>query len=355
MKNWYVVIFGLFALILSSCGKGDDDFNPFNPGTPPPTPPNVTRPASIGITGDTADVSTTTHAGLVIMGGGADVDEAFRWMIDRSGGGDVVIIRASGTDAYNPYVNQLGKVNSVETLKIDTRRLAQDDGVVRIIRNAEMLFIAGGDQSDYTENWKNTKVMDAINYLLTVKKIPVGGTSAGAAILGNYYFSGERGSVTSTTALNNPYNSDITLYNDDFLTAPFLDNIITDQHFSQRERQGRTMVFLARIIQDWDKTPNAIAVDEATAVCIDENGMAEVVGDNHAFFMRASADKKPAVIAANQPLTWNYSGEAVAVTSINGQSDGNQFDLVNFQVVSDTGVSLEWWSVENGNIYIKDN
>src|SRR3954466_6387314 len=79
------------------------------------------RPASIGIVGDTANVNTPVKAGLVMIGGGRDVDEAFKWMIDRSGGGDVVIIRASGKDGYNPYIYGLGKVNSVETLKIDSR------------------------------------------------------------------------------------------------------------------------------------------------------------------------------------------------------------------------------------------
>src|ERR1700712_3789411 len=108
----------------------------------------------MGIIGDTADVKTPTRGGSVLMGGGKDVDAAFKWMINRSGGGDVVIIRASGTAAYNPYIFGLGKVNSVETLKIDSRELANNDTVVRIIRNAEMLFIAGGDQSNYMKYWK---------------------------------------------------------------------------------------------------------------------------------------------------------------------------------------------------------
>jgi hypothetical protein len=36
------------------------------------------------------------------MGGGTDVDAAFQWMCQRSGGGDFLVIRATGTDAYNP-------------------------------------------------------------------------------------------------------------------------------------------------------------------------------------------------------------------------------------------------------------
>ena len=339
----------LIILLFTGCKK-EDDFNPFNPSLPPPVE-TVERPASIGILGDTSDIQTTTKGGLVIMGGGSDVDAAFQWMLERSGGGDVVIIRASGTDAYNPYVNKLSKVNSVETLKIDSRRLAESDGVARIIRNAEMLFIAGGDQSDYTEYWKGTKVMDAINYLLTQKKVPVGGTSAGAAILGNYYFSGERSSVTSVTALADPYSRDITLYKDDFLQATFMQNIITDQHFSQRERQGRTVVFLGRLMNDWNKTPYGIAVDESTAVCIDDKGMAEVVGNNKAFFLKTFSDKKPETLESNKPVTWNRDGKAILVSEISGKVKGNQFNVVTFEPANTTGLTSSWWSVTAGKIF----
>src|SRR4051812_16660869 len=174
------------------------------------------RPASLGIIGDTADVQAPTKAGVVMMGGGKDVDEAFKWMINCSGGGDVVVIRASGTSAYNPYIYNLQKVNSVETLKIDSRELANNDTVARIIRNAEMLFIAGGDQSNYIKYWKGSRTMDAINYLLNIKHAPVGGTSAGCAILGGIYYSGEGGSLTADSALANPYSKLVTLYNNDF-------------------------------------------------------------------------------------------------------------------------------------------
>lgn len=342
----------LIMFFIAGCQK-DDNKNPFNPPTPPdpPTPGTSYRPASIGIVGDTADVKTTTKGGVVIMGGGSDVDAAFRWMIERSGGGDVVIIRATGTDAYNPYVKGLGTVNSVETLKIDSRKLAEDEGVAQIIRNAEMLFIAGGDQSDYNGYWKNTKVMDAINYLLNDKKVPVGGTSAGAAILGNYYFSGERGSVTSDLALSNPYDRDITLYKDDFLHAPFLQNVITDQHFSQREREGRTVVFLGRVMTDWSKVPYGVAVDEATAVCIDEEGMAQVVGSNKAFFLKTFSDKTPEVFESDKSVTWDRDGEAVRVTTIPAKTSGNKFNVNTFDEGDASGSTTSWWSVANGKVF----
>ena len=347
MKILYVI---LLMGLLSACTKSKTP-NPFDPNAPKP-PEQPGRSASIGIVGDAADVQTTTKAGTVIMGGGTDVDAALQWMIERSGGGDVVVIRATGTDAYNAYIKGLGKVNSVETLKIDSRKLADDDGVVQIIKNAEMLFIAGGDQSDYTNYWKGTKVMAAINYLLNDKKVPVGGTSAGAAILGNYYFSAERGGITAAEALANPFTTAVMLYKDDFLNAPYLQNIITDQHFSQREREGRTAVFLARIMKDWNKMPNAIAVDEKTAVCIDENGMAEVVGVNKAFFLKTDVSKKPEVLTAGTALTWNHDGKAIQVSAISGAVKNNKFNVSTFSTVNTIGLESFWWSFVSGNMVI---
>lgn len=342
------------AVALGACEKTSSK-NPFEPGAPPPTTPAVSRPGSIGIMGDTADVQTTTKGGLVIMGGSTDVDAAFQWMLSRAGGGDVVILRATGTDAYNSYVKALGKANSVETFKIDSRQLADNPELVRIVKNAEMLFIAGGDQSDYTNYWKGTKLMDAINYLLNVKKVPVGGTSAGAAILGNYYFSGEKGTVTSASALANPYSGDVTLYQSDFLQAPFLQNVITDQHFSQRERQGRTLVFLARIMKDWNKTPYAIAVDEKTAVCINNAGMAEVLGSNEAFFIKTSTSKPPEILQQNKPVTWNQNGEALEVYAVSAEATGNQFNVQSFEPANNIGLKSFWWSAVNGKMFFIEN
>lgn len=42
--------------------------------------------ASIGLVGDPEDVTPPTAGGTVLMGGSTDVDEAIRWMLQRSGG-----------------------------------------------------------------------------------------------------------------------------------------------------------------------------------------------------------------------------------------------------------------------------
>ena len=79
------------------------------------------------LVGDPADnVSTRapTAATAMLMGGGPDVDDAFRWMIAQAGGGDFVVLRASGDDGYNRYVYALGGMASVETLVVRSRAAA---------------------------------------------------------------------------------------------------------------------------------------------------------------------------------------------------------------------------------------
>jgi len=313
------------------------------------------RPGSIGIIGDTINVNTVVNGGTVLMGGGKDVESAFKWMIDRSGGGDVVVIRVSGTDAYNPFINDIGKVNSVETLKIDSRDLANNDTVANIIRNAEMLFIAGGDQSNYMNLWRGSKVQDALNYLLTVKKAPVGGTSAGCAIMSGFYFSGENGSVVSSEALVNPYSEKVTVYNNDFLHAPFLQNVITDQHYLTREREGRHVVFLGRILKDYDTTTMGIAADEKTAVCIDKDGKAQVLGLSKAYFIIQEKDKSPEQFSSGKPVIWNRNEQALSVYEIQASENGSgNFNLSNFNKPEAAGGKWYWWWADNGKLNKKE-
>jgi len=308
------------------------------------------RTASLGFTGDTADVVTKTRGGVALVGGGGDVPGAFRWMIDRSGGGNVVVIRASGDYLYNSTIDSLGKVASVETLLINSRDVANDPAVARVIRNAEMLFISGGDQSNYMKWWRGTQTSEAINYLLNKKKVPVGGTSAGCAVLTGFYYSGETGSATAE-ALKNPYDTLVTLYNNDFLQPPFLHNVISDQHYVTRKRQGRHMAFLARIITDWKVYPRGIAPDERTAVCIDENGNARVFGEGNAYFLITDPRHAPEQCAPGRPLEWAANREAVNVYEIHGSQDGNgYFSVADFNPAKATGGKWYYWWVENGTL-----
>jgi cyanophycinase len=255
------------------------------------------------VTGNGNDVTgVTTSGGLLLMGGGTDVDAGFQWMIAKAGGGDFVVIRASGTDAYNPWIyNDLGGVDSAETIIIKNRAAASDPFVLDKINKAEALFIAGGDQKDYVTYWKGTPVEDAI-HSLAARNVPIGGTSAGLAIMGEFVFSAANGTIDSPTALSNPYNGKVALARD-FLILPNMGGIITDSHFVTRDRMGRLVAFLGRIVKDgWAGTAKGIGIDEMTALAVEPNGTATIFGSGAVYFLRTPG--QPEICKARTPLTF---------------------------------------------------
>ena len=252
------------------------------------------------VLGSTTDVAPTTRGGLQLEGGGTDQPEAFRWLIDHAGGGDIVVIRASGTDAYNPFIAKLGQTNSVETIVFHDRSAASDPEVLNRLKHAEAVFLAGGDQGNYVRYWKDTPVEDTLN-ALAARGVPIGGTSAGLAVLSQFSFAALNDSITSKDALADPYSPKVTIERD-FLDMPYLKGVITDTHFVERDRLGRTLVFLARMLQDGLASPaRAIAVDSTTAVLVEADGRASVVGKTTAYFMTAA--KRATVCQPNTPLS----------------------------------------------------
>jgi cyanophycinase-like exopeptidase len=274
-------------------------------------PAEAARGYSYFVTGNPADVVTPTTGLLVLQGGGTDVDENFVRMGARSGGGDFVVIRASGSDGYNAYIHSLCACDSVETIVFKNRQAAFEPFVLDKIRNAEALFIAGGDQGDYVTFWKGTPVEDAIHHV-AAKPAPIGGTSAGMAIMGEFVYSAMSSqSLTSANALADPFHRDLTL-DRDFLVLAKMGGLITDQHLQERDRMGRTVTFLARLVRDgWTAEGRAIAADRETALHVDpSDGTVEVLTTPthptpYVYFLRTPGP--PEVCLPKTPLTYsNY-------------------------------------------------
>jgi cyanophycinase-like exopeptidase len=297
---------------------------------------------------------------IALVGGGYDVGEAFRWMISRAGitkttGGRFVIIRATGTDAYNPYIfSRLGQVDttspkgyemvggadlgltSVETLVISSRAMAEDPLVQKVIGRANAIFIAGGDQADYYNYWQSTSLNTLIQKAVAAG-IPVGGTSAGTAMLGQYAFAALNGAVESPAALSDPFNRYVTLdplntsskkfvQTGSFLNVATLGKTITDPHFNTRDRLGRLFSFVARIgngctggVTNYGDVAG-IGIDEETAVLISgapgaaraelvanpynaENTTSLYTAQNSAYFVKYTS--APTQCVAGKPLVDN--------------------------------------------------
>lgn len=307
-------------------------------------------------TGNTTNITTATTPGTCLMGGATEHDNAMRWLLQKANGGDIVVLRSTGSNGYNNYLyTDLGiNVNSVETLVITSIAGATNPYVLNKVANAEMIWFAGGDQFNYISFFKNNALEDLINNHINVKNAPIGGTSAGMAILCGNYFSAQNGTVTSAEALANPYNNKMTLGTNDFLNVPYLNNVTTDTHFDYYDRKGRLTAFLGKRTTDSSIRSFGISANEYVAICIDENGKASVFGDypnyqEFAFFVQSNCATPfiPELCVTNQPLTWNRNGEAVMVYKIPGTMTGtNSFELSDWYTGS--GGNWEFWRANNG-------
>jgi cyanophycinase len=254
-------------------------------------------------TGNAADSTARPQAGFALMGGGAKQEPAFRFLCERTNGGDLLILRANTDDAgakeENEDIKKLCPLNSVATIVFAGRDDSDDPKIVELIDHAETIFFAGGDQSNYVRFWQDTPVQDALNRHIAAGK-PMGGSSAGLAILGQFSFSSMIDTIHSPEALNNPYGNKVTLTRD-FLRIPLLAGIITDTHFAKRDRMGRLVVFMSRILQDsWASSVRAIAVEENAAVLLEPDGTAKVEGNGPAYFMELK--QSPEVCRYQAPL-----------------------------------------------------
>lgn len=271
--------------------------------------------------------------GLVLGGGGTDVNAEFVWIHDTivgehaRRGGDLVVLRASGDADYDRYIYRLAPYHSVRTLLLPP---CSSPAILRaaaaIVANSSAVFFAGGDQADYVV-WKGTPIQDTVARLYGRGGV-VGGTSAGEAILSQYVFNAlhdDRRDATSENAVRNPYERLIG-FTYDFLQFPPLDDAIADMHFVTRDRFGRTAVFMARQIADGKVRRHpalvfGVGVDERSGIVVDKHGVGTLLlrgGGGSAFLIRSGSARQ---IAPGLPFV---SG-LLTVTKMSRQ--GERFDF----------------------------
>ena len=314
---------------------------------------NVKLPYSYYVTGNAGNIDVSlplTSSGLALVGGGLDVDEVFKWMGAKANGGDFLVIRATGTNAYNRYIDGLvPSLDSVATLIIPDPIAAIHPDVKRIISEAEAIFIAGGDQGNYITFWNNTPVEQEI-YNAIGRNAPIGGTSAGLAVLGEIDFSAIAGTITSADALSNPLDDRIANGLDSSFLSPeeptvlmnntilkYMDNLITDSHFMQRDREGRLLTFMANMdARDLvPGLPRAIGVNEQTALLIENDGMAKVVGNSYNKRISPSEQQRSVYLfqgntpnpSLSAPLTYSAQGVIANYDPSLTIPTGDSFDL----------------------------
>jgi L-asparaginase / beta-aspartyl-peptidase len=217
--------------------------------------------------------------GLLLMGGGDRNFDALRWFLKKSGNGHLVVLRASqGNEVAEEFYRDVGGIASVETFVFSGPGSSNDPKILASLAKADGIFIAGGDQARYVRFWKGTPVAAALDAHLRAGK-PIGGTSAGLAILGEYLYGAmDGGSIRSPEALADPLGAAVTI-EQDFLHVERLKGIVTDTHFKERDRLGRLFAFIAKA-ETLTGTPKraliGLGVDESAALAVEADGSGRI-------------------------------------------------------------------------------
>lgn len=274
--------------------------------------------------------------GLLLDGGGGEEapNSSLRWLHRRIAGdtsrraGNVVVLRASENNYYDKPFYRYGNLASVQTVLLPPcASRAQVDSVAKVVDGADAVFFAGGDQANYVA-WKGSALIAAVKRVYARGGV-VGGGSAGLAIQGAVIYdsvAGDRLNVETHTAdaVNNPLEKRIS-FTTGFFAWPALEKTITDTHLVVRNRFGRMIVFLARIIAD-GVLPGvppmyALGIDQASSVVVDPNGSATVLngpGGRGAYLVRADAAPH---LVAGKPFDYT-----VLVSHVH--RDAEHFDLL---------------------------
>ena len=267
----------------------------------------------------------STTGALMLLGGGDWPKPAFHWFVERMGHGRIVLLSASyGKELQDEFMADIGGVTGAETLVFHDRSAASDPKVLEIIRRADGIFIGGGDQSNYVRFFKGTPLNALLDEHVRAGK-PIGGTSAGLAILGAYsYGAMDGGSLLSKDALKNPLGRGVTIVRD-FLHLPFLSHVITDSHFSVRERFGRLLVWVGRIAyEEQDPAIAGLGIDEKAALCIEADGTGRVYSIGRGFAWLVRPMRAPDALEARP---FNFRSVPVV-----GLGEESAFNLSTFEV-----------------------
>lgn len=293
----------ILAGLVLGCGGGgngtDLDPNP-EPELPCPSPGFGVE---VGGNPGTEDAAATPQRRVVLMGGGGEHDDAMVRFLEGAAGGDVVVLRASGSlTSYPSYFQSLSPSPppaSAVTVKSTVPTSADDPAALCWVGGGEALWLAGGNQWDYLGGWP-PELHEALAQA-NARGVAMGGTSAGAVSLGEAAFDAEHGTVTSAEALADPLLPDVSVSYPSFALAE-LQGVLVDSHFMDRDREGRLLAFLARFLTEKSRAEVVgIGLDEGVALVIQDGTYRVFAPPGHAAWLYRI--RGPAVVEAGIPLS----------------------------------------------------
>jgi len=214
---------------------------------------------------------------LLLVGGGSEKNgqsswstPAYRW----AGEGKRVAIIGTSTGSLAPYFIQQCGATYAKEFAIASRDSADSQVLYDTLLTYQVIFFRGGDQYEYYDLYRNTKLQDAVNNLYS-NGGTICGTSAGMHILSSVVFTAQNGTVYSYESIENPNNLYVTLA-DDFMN--FAPGYVFDTHFAERARFGRLTGFLAYYSMNKGIDITGVGMDDMTCMTVDETGLGTVRG-----------------------------------------------------------------------------
>ncbi|MET0980884.1 MAG: cyanophycinase [Telluria sp.] len=215
---------------------------------------------------------TSAHGHLVIIGGGEDRQHdksILARFVELAGGPDarIVVITAASTianDMWDIYDHAFGDLGVKQRfhLPLVSRQDANDEAKVRMVAEADGIFMTGGDQKRLLAIIGGTALDAEMHTALKVRGACIGGTSAGASAMSGHMLAQgktdllpQKGAVSLGAGLG------------------FLHRVVIDQHFSERQRLARLLSVVAH-----NPYLQGIGIDEDTALIIERGRGIEVVG-----------------------------------------------------------------------------
>jgi cyanophycinase len=216
---------------------------------------------------------TANHGHLVIIGGHEDRKhrkEILTRFVELSGGANarIVVITAASQiademwEVYDQAFSDLGVQNRAH-LRLEGRGDANNEEKVRMVAEADGIFMTGGDQKRLLAIIGGTALDAEMHTALKVRGACIGGTSAGASAMSGHMLAQgstdllpEKGAVSLGAGLG------------------FLHRVVIDQHFSERQRLSRLLSVVAQ-----NPYLQGIGIDEDTALVVERGRGIEVLGE----------------------------------------------------------------------------
>lgn len=215
---------------------------------------------------------------LFIIGGGSRSNDLIKKLVETADlkSRDYVVVLPMASElpkeSFEGIAKQIGQVvpNKITSFNF-SRTTTGNKRWVDSLRNAKLIYIAGGSQDRFMDVVRNTPVYDAIHSAYK-NGSTIAGTSAGAAVMSKVMITGQQlaGDTTYKETFDKLWDKNIEFKEG----LGLVDSVIIDQHFLKRSRHNRLISALAA-----HPDFTCIGIDESTAIIVRGKDI-EVTGES---------------------------------------------------------------------------